>query len=160
MICGKFHLSHHRRDFGMFAWTIEQWTHCLAYKRCWKKWFSLLSSLAQTVIPPFSPLLSTEKSLTVNLADKHVWDIHPSWNMYQLEASLLIWLSGGNMEIYFHAALQPEYIVQLRFNPWLQSEYLKLSPTTEQDVANIMVAANSQRKCRKPMLTSLVKHCK
>ena len=64
------------------------------------------------------------------------------------------------MEIYFHAALQPEYIVQLRFNPWLQSEYLKLSPTTEQDVANIMVAANSQRKCRKPMLTSLVKHSK
>ena len=36
-----------------------------------KKWFSLLSSLAQTVIPPFSPLLSTEKSLTANLADKH-----------------------------------------------------------------------------------------
>ena len=34
--------------------------------------------LAQTVIPPFSPLLSTEKSLTANLADKQVWDIHPS----------------------------------------------------------------------------------
>ena len=76
------------------------WNVCMnsehTYKRCWKKWFSLLSSLAQTVIPPFSPLLSTEKSLTANLADKHS-PFMKHLSVGSKLVNLVIWWRYGNI---------------------------------------------------------------